>query len=306
MSVPEAESTPSKDRLGILLGRYSTNLKGLGLLACAAPFLAFGVWLLRQKHIGDGDAYEALPMGVIFGWLATLLGTLMALFCPFYIGHAFEIRKRGVRYYRWGSRRELEWDDIELLQVQKHTVIYTGRGRRSSYRITFNAADETFTLGSMFLGAVNAYSLIEQLKVNARRAFHSDDPLDTKPTGNGGRKKRRRAEEDKKPTGDITIYQEARARIRNGESADAVERSLRDRGIPPAVAAGMIDKIMGQVVRRQAIVENQEPEAKEIQQARQQLIEGTSPDRVERWLNEQGLTTEHASAVVADLRQQIR
>jgi hypothetical protein len=307
MSTQEGAASPPrrKDPLGKLVGRYGTNLKGFGLLFGAVVVAALGWRILPPKDaVARADVDDALPLvRTILGWSGIGLGALMVCFSPFYLGRSFEIRKRGVRYRRWGMRQELEWDDIDLIQVRKVTTVFVRGGRRSTYHVSFSAAEGSFNLGAMFLGSVNAYSLIQQLKLNSGQAFQSDDELSSEGSDTPRRKRRSRPAADE-PTGDMAMFREARNRLNGGEPTTVVERWLIEQGVPSAAAAATIDKIVSQTARRKARSSDAPAETEEIQQARQQLKQGVSPDRVKRWLVDQGLSQQHAGAVVADLREQ--
>src|SRR5262249_5233101 len=153
--------------------------------------------------------------------------------------------------------------------------------------------------GSMFLGAVDAFLLVQQLKLNGGSAFHSDDPLLEARSASGSKRKKRPRSYS---TDNVTLMQQARNRLREGDSAPDVENWLRSQGLNAVEAADMIDKLMGQAARQDALARDnpEEEESRDVREAREKLANGATSEQVERWLRAQGHSSSMASAIVAD------
>src|SRR5262249_19916375 len=116
----------SGDRLGELLGTYSARPKGFMLLAVAIGVALLGLWVVSgatalSHALEDSEKLEGVYATI--GWVLVGTGLLFAVWSGFYIGQSFEVRKRGVRHRRWGSRKELFWDDIDRIEVNKVTYV---------------------------------------------------------------------------------------------------------------------------------------------------------------------------------------
>jgi hypothetical protein len=247
----------------------------------------------------DSDELQGFYAGM--GWVVGAAALVCAALSPTYLAQSFEVRKRGVRHKHWLGNRELFWDEIDQVDMRKLTVL-TGphRGRRSSYAITFHA-DRPIHLRRGFLACVNAFALIQGLKMHGDGVpvGTDDEPLDAADDRPARRQRKRRREE---PSGETGVFQEARQKLAAGESADDVEAWLCAQGVPPAAAAGMIDKALSSKVRREFDAA-EKPEV--VREARAQLMAGKNPEKVKRWLREQGCGQNMAAAIVADLRQEL-
>jgi hypothetical protein len=298
-----------RDRLGKLLATYSARTRGYVFLALAIVLGLFGVLCLRgaagmSRALFDDESSEGFYVGL--GWFLIGTGALFTLLSPLYLLQKFEVRKKGVRHRRWRGTRELFWGEIERIEIQKETILTGETGRTTTYTITFHAEDTWIYLGAGFLASVNAFALIEVLKLHSGRPFDSDDEsLATNDLGSARGPRRRKSKE--KSSGEVGVYQQASARLARGAPAAKVEDWLVSQGIPSAAARGMVDKILTTTVRHQSEADKATTEEEPVvREARAQLAAGTDPEKVKRWLREQGVAPNMAGAIVADLRQQLR
>jgi hypothetical protein len=314
-----ARRKSGSDRLGKLLGTYSARVKGVVLLVLAALIALGGAWVVWKSPDISRFTYESTELQgayAVIGWVLVGAALFCAALSPTYLLQSVEIRKKGVRHRHPFGTRELHWDDVDQIEINKVTVVDPGRGRRSSYRINFYSEDEgNIRLRAGFLAAVNAFALIQMLKMHGGgvpidsdddfgRTDFRDDGLEPPPRLR--KRKRRREDENDRPSGDVALFKQARQRLARGEPADVVEEWLCEQGIARAAAAAMIDKIVATAVRREAAAtEAAEREDPLIRQARAQLMAGTDSEKVKRWLQKQGVAANMAAAIVADLRQQM-
>ncbi len=306
-----AKSTAGRDPLGKLLARYHGYSKGLLLLGVAAGVAVLGLAVVFNagrisRALFDNEQLHGVYAGI--GWALVLAAAMCAALSPTYLTQAFTVHKKGVRHVCWFRTRELYWDEIAQIDIHKVSVLSAGggRGRHSSYTITFEA-DVPIQLKPGFLAVINAFALIQVLKLHGDRPIESDDEIvvprtamDTLPVRirPGKRNWGRGKDSADKDAGARGPFGEAQKKLDAGEPAPVVEGWLRGQGIPAPAAAAMIDKILTSKVPP--------PEDDDLTlQARQQLVEGKDPEKVKSWLRDQGVAPNIASAVVANLRQEL-
>ncbi|MCI0640366.1 MAG: hypothetical protein L0Y72_02730 [Gemmataceae bacterium] len=289
--------TPTKDRLGKLHGRFSARTRGIWLFVTAVLLTIFG--LVVALHAGGiaramSENEELRTAYSILGWLFFGIGVSCAVLGVMHTMESLEIRKRGVRHRNWRGTHELFWDEMERIDIEDiTTTVDDGGGRRTRYKITFEADYSRIKLGSGFLNAVSALGVIQLLKL------HSGVP------GGGGSGARRRPKRKRRTGGELDVFEEARDQLEDGMSPADVEVWLIEHDVPQPAAAAMIDKIMAQTTK-QAMAEMDSPDDMIImKQARNQLASGTNPEKVKRYLREHGVGEDMVDAIVASMRREL-
>jgi hypothetical protein len=318
------------DNLGKLFGRYNPWSYGVKTIV-GGVFLAALGGLMAGNHETVArkltDTENSTPH-LIVGYVLLGCGGLLAILGVLRMGQAFEIRRKGVRYRSWFSNREIAWRDIDEIFVKKVTYVTSGsagRGRRSYYTVDISSLGDCIRLSGGFMKAVSALGIIQLLKLHHRRevlgdcedirvpeslrekyegAAHDDD-FDDRPRR--PKKKRKSPTQEDEPSSSDTTYDKAAHRLAQGATASEVESWLRGQGIPAPAAAAMVDKAMATTVRRQAMRMEREaskPRDELHAKARAQLDEGIKPEKVERWLRQQGVTDNWAAAIMQNLREE--
>ncbi len=313
------------DPLGDLCGRFSGRIYGLKWITAAAVIAAAGCAIGSSADriaakLTDGEG-NPRPYAVL-GWTTAGCGGLLALLGLFRMSQAFEVRVGGVRYRSLLGLREMEWRDVDSIHVNKLTYVSRDRGRRSYYTVRIDSSEDRISLGSGFLSAVSALSLIQLLRMHGRRAafFDGDDisvparPRKKTPARAGEDRAGQPAPRKKRPrprgtAAGRTAYDEAADRLAAGTPASEVEAWLRDQGMPPAVVRSMVDKALAEQIARDTARADADPVDAETEkltrQARDQLRAGVKSEKVERWLREQGVSWEFAAAMVQNLREEL-
>jgi hypothetical protein len=316
MSLDEQDSDP----LGALCARYCPWVYGLNWCGMAAVLAAVGglvaanaAGISRRLTDGEGDPKLYVVLGCVF----LGCGVVLAVVGLFRTGQSFEVHRGGVRYRSWFGKREMTWRETGEIFVNKVTHIQRGRGRRSYYTIRISSVSGCIFLGRGFLSSVSPIAVVQMLKLHSRRAvtgdcddirvparmheesdFRDADPRD--PSGPPRRKKKRRPTP---PAGIRTPFDEAADRLSAGEPGAEVEAWLHSQQIPAPAARAMVDKALAQrIVRDETPVDDELEEL--LRQARKQLDAGAKPERVERWLHEQGVSPNWVSAMMQNLREE--
>jgi hypothetical protein len=313
------------DRLGKLFGRYNPWSYGVKTILGAVVLAALGGWMAANaraiaRKIADDE--KSYMLYLVIGVVLLVIGGLLALVGLFRMGQSFEIHRKGLRFRTWFGKREMAWRDIDEIFVNKVTYVSASRGRRSYYTIRISSLDNCIRLGGGFLCAVSAIGIIQLLKLHHRREVLGDcddirvpenmkrkygssaddaDLDDDRP-----KKKRRKARENESASTE-TVFDQAAQQLARGVETREVEAWLRSQGIPAPAAAAMIDKAMAATVRRQAIrLENESKQSSNDLEAtaRAQLAKGVKPEKVERWLREQGVRENWAAAIMQNLREE--
>jgi hypothetical protein len=311
------------DQLGTLLGRYSTRIYALKWLAGGSVLWVLGALSCMKaggilQRLAD-VAFEQ-QIWLIVGWILLGCSVLPLLAGLRLTRQVLEIRRKGVRYRSWLGTRAMCWGEIDDFHVNKVTVIKRSGARTSRFTVRISSEDSCIVLRPWFLAGLSVLAVIQMLKLHGGRSVWLGD-CDVIDVANevresfpcevrgadvavpGKRKGRPRKRRDEKPAAGPLAYDEACAQLDGGTPVPQVEAWLRLQGIPAAAAAAMIDKALGERVHREA--EAAESDDGPIQEARKQLAAGVKPEKVERWLRDQGLGKHRAAAIMENLRQEL-
>jgi hypothetical protein len=310
------EGEDEADALGKLFGRYSGWFYGIKSIVGAAVLVGLGTAMVAMAE-GDGS-----PLRMV-GWVFQACGGLLALVGFLRTRQLFEIRHQGVRYRSLFTAREIYWSDIDEIFVKKTTHVQRSGGRRSYYTIRITSEDDRIRLSAGFLKSVSALGIIQLLKLHHRgevmgdhgdihvparlREEYAATIKDSNRTQPRRAKKHSAPARDHKPSSSDTLYDQAAQRLAGGTAAPEVEAWLLSQGLTAPAAAAMVDKALTTAVRRQAIrleTEAGKSDDKVTAQARAQLAQGVRPEKVERWLREQGMSDTWAAAVMQNLREE--
>jgi hypothetical protein len=308
------------DTLGSLQGRFSGRIHGIKWFAAAAVLALIGlVFLIKADYIAHNffGIEETARPSYIAGGVFLLLALGVALPGGLLFAQWLEVRRKGVRHGSLLGTRQLRWRDISNIHVRKVTTLSSGRGRTSSFVITLSSNEGRIRLGSLFLGAVSPLGVLQLLKLHGARALSGDvddlplprgsrlqDDFDDEPLPVARPSKKRAA---KSAPGGTDVYKGACDRLARGVPAPEVESWLQSQGVPAAAAAALVDKAMASKLAGDAAAKDasEGPEADTVAQARRKLAAGEKPERVERWLREQGFSAPMASAWLENLRQEL-
>src|SRR5687768_15921218 len=112
----------SKDRLGKLVGKYRALGRGLWFLVLGAIGAALGILsYVNAVSLSRAlfDAEDLQQAYRVLGWILIGCGALGGLFGAFLAGESLEFRRKGLRQRGWLSRREMLWDEMDEIFVEK-------------------------------------------------------------------------------------------------------------------------------------------------------------------------------------------